>query len=81
MFQVWSPKHEAKKPEWPRCARPETVIIKPVEGMSYPAILKSIKSSVPFKGSPAGYTGGRCPVDAPAALLVYLIVYIINYRY
>ena len=39
-------KPEAKKPEWPRCARPKAVLIKPVERVSYAAILKDIKKRV-----------------------------------
>ena len=34
------PKREAKKPEWPRRARPEAVLIKPAKDVSYAAILK-----------------------------------------
>ena len=40
------PKPKAKKSEWPRGARPEAVLIKPVEGVSYVAILKDLKKRV-----------------------------------
>ena len=37
------PTPEAKKSDWPRRARPEAVLIKPTEGVSYAAILKDLK--------------------------------------
>ena len=40
------PKPEAKKPDWKRRARPEAVLIKLTEGVSYAAILKDLKKHV-----------------------------------
>ena len=40
------PKPEAKKPDWPRRACLEAVLIKPTEGVSYTAILKDLKKKV-----------------------------------
>ena len=40
------PKPETKKPDRPRRARPEEVLIKPTEGVSYAAILKDLKKHV-----------------------------------
>ena len=45
-LQMKKPKPESKKPEWPRRARPEAVLIKPTEGVSYAAILKYLKKHV-----------------------------------
>ena len=45
-FRKKKPKPEAKKPDWPRHARPEAVLIKPDEGVSYAAILKDLKKRV-----------------------------------
>ena len=39
-------KPESEKPEWPRRVRPEAVLIKPAEGVSYAAILKTLKKRV-----------------------------------
>ena len=41
-----NPKPEAKKPDWPRRGRPDEVQIKPVEGVSYAAIVKNLKKHV-----------------------------------
>ena len=43
-LQKQKPKPEAKKPEWPRRARPDAVLIKSTEGASYAAILKDLKN-------------------------------------
>ena len=45
---LWTkkPKPEAKKPNWPRCARPDAVLIEPAEGVIYAAILKDLKEHV-----------------------------------
>ena len=40
------PKAEAKKPDWPRRAHPEAVLIKTTEGVSYADILKDLKKHV-----------------------------------
>ena len=40
------PKPEAKKPDWPRRACLEAVLIKPPEGVSYTAIFKDLKKKV-----------------------------------
>ena len=45
VFRKKKTKMEAKKPERSRRARPEAVIVKPMEGVSYAAILKNLKSS------------------------------------
>ena len=39
-------KKPSKTPEKPRRARPETVLIKPAEGMSYASILRELKKRV-----------------------------------
>ena len=41
-----NPKPGAKIPDWPRRARPEAVLIKPTERVSYAAILKDLKKYV-----------------------------------
>ena len=46
MLRKKKPKPEAKKPDWPRRTRPEAVLIKPTEGVSYAAILKDLKKHV-----------------------------------
>ena len=46
MPEVKKPKVEARKPEWPRRACPEAIIIKPVEGVSYTDNLKFLKKRV-----------------------------------
>ena len=48
------PKPDAKKPDWPKRARPEAVLIKPTEGVSYAAILKDLKKHV--KPDELGFT-------------------------
>ena len=40
------PKLDAKKPDCPRRAHPEAVLIKPAEGVSYTAIFKNLKKNV-----------------------------------
>ena len=39
-------KKPSRRPEKSRCARPETVLIKPAEGMSYATILRELKKHV-----------------------------------
>ena len=45
-LQKQKPKPEAKKPEWPKRARREAMLIQPTEGVSYAAILKDLKKRV-----------------------------------
>ena len=45
-LQEQTPKPEAKKRKWTRCSRPEAVLIKPAEGVSYSVILKDLKNRV-----------------------------------
>ena len=40
------PKPKAKKPDWLKRTRPEAVLIKPTEGVSYAAILKDLTKHV-----------------------------------
>ena len=40
------PKSKVKRPEWPKRARPEAMLIMPAEGVSYAAILKDLKRRV-----------------------------------
>ena len=44
------PKPEAEKPDWPRRARSEAVLINPTEGVSYAAILMKINRCYCFLG-------------------------------
>ena len=48
------PKLEAKRPDWLRRTRPEAVLIKPAEGVSYAAILKGLKKLLDLKCSKEG---------------------------
>ena len=45
-LQKKKPKLEAKKPDWPRRARPEAALIKPAEWLSYATFLKDLKKQV-----------------------------------
>ena len=64
------PKPEAQKPDWPRRARPEAVLIKPTEGVSYSAIFKDLKKHV--KPDELGVTVHGISVTRSKDLLVKL---------